>query len=113
MNVSSRSPEGEPNQCPICNSKISIDPSQPFGDAPCPSCGHLLWFARRHDDLMFYDWRAAELRMSRIREIIAQQLGISLDKIPDNLNEFFASDLEADSLDLVELAMELEEEFDN
>ena len=51
--------------------------------------------------------------MTRMREIIAQQLGIALDKIPEDLNEFIAADLEADSLDLVELVMELEEEFDN
>ena len=113
MRISSRNPEGEPNQCPICDSKIFIEPYQPFGDAPCPACGQLLWFVRRHNDLIFYDSIAAELRMTRMREIIAQQLGIALDKIPEDLNEFIAADLEADSLDLVELVMELEEEFDN
>jgi len=62
---------------------------------------------------MFYDSLAAELRTNRVREIIAQQLGISLEKLPENLNDFFTSDLGADSLDVVELVMELEEEFDN
>ena len=113
MRISSRNPGGAPNQCPICNSKISIETSQPFGDAPCPSCGQLLWFERRNNDLMFYDSLAAELRTNRVREIIAQQLGISLEKLPENLNDFFTSDLGADSLDVVELVMEFEEEFDN
>ena len=62
---------------------------------------------------MFYDSLAAELRTNRVREIIGQQLGISLEKLPENLNDFFTSDLGADSLDVVELVMELEEEFDN
>jgi hypothetical protein len=44
MTISSRTPEGEPNYCPICNVAIRIEPSRPPGDAPCPSCGVLLWF---------------------------------------------------------------------
>ncbi|KAA5542264.1 STAS domain-containing protein [Roseiconus nitratireducens] len=45
MIISSRTPEGEPNRCPICREEIWLDPSQPTGDAPCPNCGHLLWFS--------------------------------------------------------------------
>jgi len=44
MEPSSRTPEGLPNRCPICGKEIAIDPSMPAGDAPCPHCGHLLWF---------------------------------------------------------------------
>jgi len=45
MVISSRTPEGRPNQCPVCGSHVSIEPSDPAGEAPCPRCGHLLWFA--------------------------------------------------------------------
>jgi anti-sigma B factor antagonist len=45
MVISSRTPEGQPNQCPVCGSLLNIEPSDPAGDAPCPRCGHLLWFA--------------------------------------------------------------------
>lgn len=45
MIISSRTPEGQPNQCPVCGSRLAIEPSDPAGDAPCPRCGHLLWFA--------------------------------------------------------------------
>jgi hypothetical protein len=44
MEPSSRTPEGLPNRCPVCGNEIAIDPSRPAGDAPCPYCGHLLWF---------------------------------------------------------------------
>jgi hypothetical protein len=44
MNPASRTPEGEPNCCPICGKEVRLEPSQPPGDAPCPNCGHLLWF---------------------------------------------------------------------
>ncbi len=44
MIISSRTPEGQPNHCPVCGSDLRIEPSDPPGDAPCPRCGHLLWF---------------------------------------------------------------------
>ena len=44
MESSSRTPEGQPNHCPVCGKDLRIDPSRPPGDAPCPHCGHLLWF---------------------------------------------------------------------
>jgi hypothetical protein len=44
MNISSRTPEGDPNRCPVCGVDSRLDPSRPPGDAPCPACGCLLWF---------------------------------------------------------------------
>jgi serine/threonine protein kinase len=46
MVISSRTPEGEPNRCPVCGAFLRVEPSRPAGDAPCPKCGHLLWFLR-------------------------------------------------------------------
>ncbi|OUT61582.1 Acyl carrier protein [Stieleria bergensis] len=45
----------------------------------------------------------------RVIEIVAEQLGHDKDKITRETN--FVNDLGADSLDTVELVMELEEEF--
>ena len=45
MTISSRTPEGDPNQCPICGHQVRMEPSLDTRDAPCPACGHLLWFA--------------------------------------------------------------------
>ena len=42
---SSRTPEGSPKHCPVCQSEIRVEPSTPTFDAPCPNCGCLLWFA--------------------------------------------------------------------
>ena len=44
MVISSRTPEGKPHLCPVCRIPPSRSPSDPAGDAPCPVCGHLLWF---------------------------------------------------------------------
>ncbi len=100
--IASRTPEGEPNCCPVCRSEIAIEPSIPPGDAPCPRCGHLLWFLPRGGVIPVLDTGAiasenrrranAFLDQSSWAGSISQQLG-------------------ADSLDLMELVMELEEEL--
>ncbi|MBR2879453.1 MAG: acyl carrier protein [Oscillospiraceae bacterium] len=46
----------------------------------------------------------------RLRAILAEQLGIAIDDI--NMDTHIINDLGADSLDLVELIMALEDEFD-
>ena len=46
----------------------------------------------------------------RVTDIVAEQLGVDKEKI--TLETSFVNDLGADSLDTVELVMELEEEFD-
>jgi acyl carrier protein len=46
----------------------------------------------------------------RVIEIVAEQLGVDKEKITRETS--FVNDLGADSLDTVELVMELEEEFD-
>ena len=45
MTVSSRTPEGYPADCPLCGAATNLEFSDPAGDAPCPSCGHLLWMS--------------------------------------------------------------------
>jgi len=50
MEPSTRTPEGEPNRCPVCGKPLHIEPSRPPGDAPCPHCGHLLWFGPKKRD---------------------------------------------------------------
>ena len=88
MTVSSRTPEGLPHRCPVCNGVAAVEPSYPGGDACCPTCGHLLWW--------FRDW-------------LGNRAGV--DPADVRLSSSFR-DLAADSLDMVELVMELEEEFD-
>jgi hypothetical protein len=44
MTISSRTPEGDPNSCPVCGHNLRLEPSIDTRDGPCPLCGHLLWF---------------------------------------------------------------------
>ncbi|MGH7848051.1 MAG: acyl carrier protein [Candidatus Binatia bacterium] len=46
----------------------------------------------------------------RVKEIICEQLGVSEDEVTPNAS--FIEDLGADSLDIVELVMALEEEYE-
>lgn len=48
--------------------------------------------------------------LEKMKEIIAEQLGVSEDEV--TLEASFKDDLDADSLDLFELVMALEEEYD-
>ncbi|WP_147822241.1 acyl carrier protein [Salidesulfovibrio onnuriiensis] len=47
---------------------------------------------------------------SKVKDIIVDQLGVSADEVVENAA--FVEDLGADSLDLTELIMAMEEEFD-
>jgi hypothetical protein len=100
MPISSRTPEGSPNQCPLCGNAVRIEPSQPFGDAPCPSCGTLLWFVALGQEQRFFD-PEDEL----VVELLSDKLGIDADQLRGRKWE----ELGIDSLDLVEWIMEWEE----
>ena len=104
--ISSRTPEGEWNQCPVCRSAVRIEPSQPCGDAPCPACGSLLWFLAVGDDSRFFAHdRGAEIE-ARLAARVAERLGIDPAAVRDGTWE----QLGLDSLDWGELVMDLEEE---
>ena len=48
--------------------------------------------------------------LEKMKEIIAEQLGVSVGEL--SLDTSFKDDLDADSLDLLELVMALEDEYD-
>ncbi len=50
MEPSSRTPEGDDNTCHICGHDVCIEPTCPPGDATCPYCGALIWFANESLD---------------------------------------------------------------
>ena len=95
MTIASRTPEGYPSHCPICGAEANIEYSEPIGDATCPSCGHLLW-------------RRSEI-VDQLRNRISKALDVPIESVTLPM---YLKDLGADSLDTVELAMDLEEEFD-
>jgi acyl carrier protein len=95
MNISSRTPEGMPSRCPLCSAETALNFSDPAGDAPCPNCGCLMW--------------RSTVMLERLRDRWTVDHPTSAAK---SWAETALKDLGADSLDVVELVMELEEEFD-
>ena len=104
--ISSRMPEGEWNRCPVCQSTMRIEPSQPFGDATCPACGSLLWFLAASDDARFFPRDEASQIEERLAALVAERLGID----PAAVRDGKWQELGIDFLDWVELVMEVEEE---
>jgi acyl carrier protein len=100
---------GSPNRCPVCGNAVRIEPSL-FGEATCPCCGHLLWFlVLKGKPHFFLPEEKAELR-ERIFARICENLGVNKDALP--ADSLFGSETGLDSLDLAELVMELEEDFE-
>src|SRR5687767_231136 len=108
MRISSRTPEGDPGQCPICGKDVCVEPSILFGDATCPNCGSLLWFLTLKGETRVFERSKANPIRDRVIQLVAEQLGVDPEKIAGDLR--FQNELGADSLDLVELVMELEDE---
>lgn len=88
MTISSRTPEGEPFRCPVCDEVANVETS-PGGDACCPSCNHLLWW--------FRDRLAVECEVAR------EEIYFHTELWPEG---------DSESLETVELVMELESEFE-
>jgi acyl carrier protein len=107
--ISSRTPEGEPNSCPVCCSEIVIEPSEPSGDAPCPKCGTLLWFVKSNRGVHYHESAKIAPIREKVMEAMRRHLGVAPKDLADSTS--FLDDVVADSLDIVELVMELEEEF--
>jgi acyl carrier protein len=83
-----------------------------FGDATCPHCGQLLWFLRISSGVRLYAYSQADEVRDRVIKKLADQLGVDESKVTGDLS-YLKEELGADSLDTVELVMELEEEFDS
>jgi acyl carrier protein len=106
--VSSHTPEDAPNWCPLCRAAIRIEPSSGTLDAPCPACGALLWFLPTSQGPVIYSAVTASAVFDRARDIFAENLGINVDALDAGT---FTREIDADSLNVVELVMAIEEEF--
>ena len=58
--------------------------------------------------LLLEDYNVSDVK-EKVIKVVSEQLGVDEEKITDNTS--FINDLGADSLDIVEMVMELEDEF--
>ena len=109
--ISSRTPDGVPNHCPICSTNICVEPSLPQGDAPCPNCGTLLWFFETSADIRFHESKTVGPLRDKLIQLIYRNRNLRVNEQRLTPSTTFLEDVGMDSLDLVELVMELEETF--
>lgn len=43
MDISTRTSEGIPSDCPVCGKQMIVSACTPLGDATCPHCGFLIY----------------------------------------------------------------------
>ena len=101
MTISSRPPEGEPGECPVCGHQFRLEPATPISDVTCPFCNSLI--------LLFqYDNATTAVHLDRtVIEMICEYLSIPKEEVKDAVS--LLEQLEMDSLDLVSLVMEMED----
>jgi acyl carrier protein len=112
-NIASRTPEGQPNTCPVCGGVVCIEPSVAlsecrYSDAPCPNCGTLLWFVRSDGESRIYSTNTIQSLASRIMAALGRLVGARAEDIASET--LFLEDLGTDSLDTAELIMQLQED---
>jgi acyl carrier protein len=100
MTISSRTPEGDQNRCPVCGHHVRIEPSPGTRDAPCPRCGHLLWFS---DDITarYPDLTA---KWSEAKEVVLKMVEKRLGPPPENVR-LALEGLSPDKFDTVKVAL--------
>jgi acyl carrier protein len=106
MSGAAQSDVGSP-RCPKCKAEVRLEPTGTPGNLPCPKCGHVLWAYPAGPRV--YDAEAVAPIMEKIAGMIEETLKVKPEQI--NASASFMQDLGADSLDIVELVMALEEEF--
>lgn len=107
--MSPRAPLGVSNQCPLCRSTLAGESPTADGELPCPGCGGRLWLLNTTAGRRYHQ---AE-RVGPIRERV---IDVVEGKFPEARGHLTGTttfeDLGADSLDVAEVIMEIEQEFD-
>jgi hypothetical protein len=93
---------GLPNRCPVCRAALAAPPAAVHGERDCPRCGAGLWFLLFSDGPTFFVRRPGESVHDLIADLAGPRLGLTSVQVKDMLQG-------ADSLDVVELVMEIED----
>ena len=116
-----RMPTGTPNRCPRCRRVFRCKRPDSLGSVNCPQCGAVLWYRPNSGRLLgiethrpgalFFDAQEMEQERERIIATISKLSNLSPDLVRSKIT--LEQLLGADSLYIVELVMELEDEFKN
>lgn len=107
--ISPRAPHGVSNQCPLCRSTIAGDSSTADGALTCPKCGGRLCLLHTTAGLRYHEADTVAPVRERVVDVIERKFAVPRDQLTGAVT---FQDLGADSLDVAEVIMELEQEFD-
>ena len=93
---------GVSNRCPLCGAALWAPASEPLGRKQCPRCGADLYVIVFSEGPGFFLARPGEALYDLLAGLAGRQFGVSADEMEAVLRG-------ADSLDMVELVMEVEE----
>jgi hypothetical protein len=112
MAATPRNAEPEPAACPACGGEVPLgEPTAVAGEAVCSRCGRKLWFVRVPPSPHLYPLE--EVGREKRRKLAAL-LGRVYEDMTGQRGEIplsFYRDVVVDVLDLLDLALLLEEEF--
>ena len=97
------------NRCPLCGGEVKVETDQIFGEIDCPQCGKHLWFLSAAFAARFFDFESS----TELREQAIGMMAERLELDPSDLanNPKLIQEIETDSLEALELIMDLEEQL--
>jgi hypothetical protein len=95
---------GASNRCPVCAAALWAPARPPLDQKQCPRCDAELWVMVLSEGAMFFPRRPGESHYDFVARLVGPRLGLSGGDVE-------AAFKDADSLDLVELVLEIEEKM--
>jgi hypothetical protein len=90
------------NHCPLCEAALWAPDTEALGSKRCPRCGAELWVLVGSDGPVFFPRKPDQSKFSFLAELAAPLYDLSKEEVEAMLKR-------ADSLDLVEFVMEIED----
>jgi hypothetical protein len=115
-------PKGTWNRCPKCRTRLHVKGSAEIGRAGCAQCGASLWFRTiagfwnwlrtcHRPGTRLYDGPEVEAWHEQVIDAVVGMTDLTAEQVRSKIK---VEDLVgADSLDIVELVMQLEDDFKN
>jgi hypothetical protein len=92
------------SRCPLCRAALWAPDTEAIAPRVCPRCGAELWVLVGSVSPAFYLRRPGQSKASFLAALAGPLYGLSAEKMEHTLKR-------ADSLDLVELVMEIEDQL--
>lgn len=80
-----------------------------FGQIACPQCSVKLWYIAAADSARFFEYETSKDLQNRAISFVAERMDLDVDEL--SANPALLNEQDTDSLETLELLMDLEEEL--